>query len=378
MSQIKKNLSEYLSQIQKHLFLIMVFLCLSIGICLIIAWAINPNQAPSWTGFGKFQNANGDFEREKTLWDWMNLLIVPMALAIGAFLLNRAERFNEYQIAKERILENTLQDYLDKMTELLLKENLRESENNDESQSIARSRTLTALRILDQSRKGVLLKFIYESRLISQIPVIKLKGADLSEADLKKANLSDGNISRSTLISANLEQARLIQTDFSYCKIEKANFTRSSLMGANFNLANCDNAIFTRATIANTNFDSASMKKAVFLSVYGIKANFQSAQLQHANFTNANLREANLDRANLKYANFENADLTGASLCGANLQHANLKGAILDNADLSFANLENAKIKSTQLKKVISLSVAVMMDGNLFQGEKDGNNSHGR
>jgi hypothetical protein len=34
-------------------------------------------------------------QRAKTLWDWEQLLIVPLALAIGAFLLNRAQRLRE-------------------------------------------------------------------------------------------------------------------------------------------------------------------------------------------------------------------------------------------------------------------------------------------
>ncbi len=369
MTHIKKRFFEYLFWAQKHPLLFVLYLCLFGGLIILIAWAINPNHAPTWTGFGEYQNPNGNLEREKTLWDWMNLLIVPMALATGVYLLNWAERTSEKQIAKERILESTLQDYLDRMTELLLKESLRVSENNDEARSIARSRTLTALRILDSSRKGILLRFLHESGLINRKPIVKLKGADMSEIDLKKANLSDSNISRSIITSGNMEQARLIETDFSYCKIEKASFLRATLLGANLTLTNGDGTNFSRSTLANANFDSASLKKALFVSTHGVKANFQSAQLQHADFANANLREANFNRANLESANLENADLTGANLCGANLKNANLKGAILDNVDFSFANLEKAKLKLNQLEKVKSLSVAIMMNGKMYQGE---------
>lgn len=378
MSNLTSRLSQNLSWVKKHPLLFIIFACLFLGLILIVLWATNPSHSPTWTGFGSFQDPGGNWEREKTLWDWMNLLIVPMALAVGAYILNRAERASEQQIARDRMLESALQDYLDKMTELLLKENLRDSQNDDEARSIARSRTLTALRILDNSRKGVLLRFLHESGLISQKPVIKLKGADLTDIDLKKANLSDANISRSTITSGNLEQARLIEADFSYCRIEKALFVRSSLLGANLTLTKGDGANFTRSTLANANFDSSSLKKASFVSAHGIKANFQSAQLQQANFSNANLKEANFNRANLENANLENANLTNANLCGVNLKNANLKGTILDGANLSFANLEKAKVKPSQLEKVSSLSVTIMMSGKLYQGEKYVNTTHGR
>lgn len=48
-----------------------------------------------WTGFTDYYpspNIPEGFQRGKTLWDWMNLLIVPVVLAGGAFFLSRATR----------------------------------------------------------------------------------------------------------------------------------------------------------------------------------------------------------------------------------------------------------------------------------------------
>jgi len=346
---------------------------------IIIFWAIYPNQSPTWTGFGEYQLQNGDIERSRTLWDWMNLLIVPLALAIGIYILNKAEKDNEQKIAKERLLESTLQDYLDRMTDLLLKENLRNSKKNtsNEAQSIARSRTLTALRTLDAVRKGILLKFLYESGLISDESVLRLKNADLSQVDLEKANLESANIRKSILVNANLNSARLVGADLSYCTANKASFVRSSLLLANLTSSILDECDFFRATLAEANLDSASLKKSNLTSIHGAKANFRSAQLQQATLNNANLTGANLIRSNLSKAHLRNANLTGANLRGANLQNADLSGAILDDADLSFTNLINAKIKPSQLSKVKSLCLATLMDGKLIIGDKDGNYTHG-
>jgi len=89
----------------------------------------------------------------KTLWDWMELLLIPMLLAAGAFSLNRSERVSERRRIEERTKEDrklaegraklereittdrqqeaALQAYLDRMADLLLKENLRTGENKD-------------------------------------------------------------------------------------------------------------------------------------------------------------------------------------------------------------------------------------------------------
>ena len=79
----------------------------------------------------------------KTLWDWLQLLIIPLALAVVALLFQLANTRTEHQIAKERYeqdqancsaerykqdqklaldkqREDLLQAYLDRMSELLL------------------------------------------------------------------------------------------------------------------------------------------------------------------------------------------------------------------------------------------------------------------
>lgn len=66
---------------------------------------------------------NTGFET-KTLWDWMELLVIPLVLAIGALILNRSERETEREITKDRQQEAALQFYLDRMSELLLEKKI--------------------------------------------------------------------------------------------------------------------------------------------------------------------------------------------------------------------------------------------------------------
>ena len=101
----------------------------------------------------------------KTLWDWMDLLIIPIFLAGGAFFLNRSERNTEREIATDRQQEAALQLYLDRMADLLLKEKLQTAENK-EVHDVATIRTLTVLRGLDSKRRGMVLRFLHEANLI--------------------------------------------------------------------------------------------------------------------------------------------------------------------------------------------------------------------
>src|SRR6266487_266254 len=47
-------------------------------------------------------NVNVPGLRGKTLWDWLQLLIIPTVLAVGGYLFNLANSRTERQIAKDR------------------------------------------------------------------------------------------------------------------------------------------------------------------------------------------------------------------------------------------------------------------------------------
>ena len=157
---------------------------------------------------------------QKTLWDWLALLIIPTVLAIGGYLFNftttrtskeatRQRDQTERDLTSDNQREAALQSYIDKISELLLLEKrLRESQPDDEVRTIARVRTLTTLPRLDNARKGSVLQFLYESKLIEKDKnIINLSRADLSGAFLSKANLSGADLSEADLSGANLSGA---------------------------------------------------------------------------------------------------------------------------------------------------------------------------
>ena len=267
----------------------------------------------AWTGF------NGTDKTDKTLYDWMQLLFIPVVLAIAGFWFNHRERKaaevradNEQKAAEKRAevereiaLDNqreaALQGYINNMSELILREHLSESLNNQQVKSIAQARTATVLRILDPVRRVSVIQFLSQSGILAICVEKSVKGSfdsplnnenSLASIDLQETNLNGANLSMICLENANLQNTSL----------KKANLHGTDLSGAN---------------------------------------------LQGAILTEADLRRARLVGANLQ----------GARLFLANLHGANLMGAILENA-----NLHEAEITQEQLNTAKSLKGAIMPD----------------
>jgi uncharacterized protein YjbI with pentapeptide repeats len=279
---------------------------------------------------------NTGFET-KTLLDWMQLLLVPLLLAGGVFFLNRSEKETERQraedraklereIATDRQQEAALQSYLDRMADLLLNEKLRTSEN-EEIRNVARTRTLTVLRGLDPTRKGIVLRFLREADLISK-PIINLRGADLSGANLRGADLESVTFLLTNLQGADLRGANLENVD-----LRRANLQDADLRDTNLE----------RAAISSANLQNANLQKAFILN----------ADLLNADLRNADLTSAVLSNTDLEQAKLQEANLTNANLLGANFLDANMKNAILTGAEVNLGQLASAQ----------SLHGAIMPDG---------------
>jgi uncharacterized protein YjbI with pentapeptide repeats len=231
----------------------------------------------------------------KTVWDWLQLLIVPVILSLITVVFTwqqnaRQEAIEDQRAHTERTIEEqraqdaALQAYLDQMSQLMLERNLRGSEEGSEVRTLARARTRTVLARLDDRRKGSVVQFLYEAsllkkeRLVVSLSHVRLRGADLSDLErMREANLSDADLSKADLSGVDLSDTDLREADL---------------------------------TDANLSF----------------------ASMNGATMSGADLREADLS----------NAELIGSDLRGADLRGANMSGAILRNTDLSETYLSDA------------------------------------
>jgi uncharacterized protein YjbI with pentapeptide repeats len=291
----------------------------------------------TWTGFVK----DTDYSK-RTLWDWLDLLIVPVVLAIGGYLFTRSENRATLAAAERRAQDEALQAYLDQVGQLLIDKDtpLRQSEDN-EVRPLARAQTLTVLSRLDDNRKARVVQFLYEAALIAKDhPVLGLSGADLSgtnlhgsvlsAADLRESNLEDAVLRDAHLSDANLTRANLKDADLRGANLHDANLFDANLRGAVLHDAKLHRAILARADLTEAKFSQASFW-AYYPWDYISPANLSSADLRGAILVDANLPDAHLSGANLRGANLTDADLRGAFLSGADLKGAVFEGATMPN-----------------------------------------------
>jgi uncharacterized protein YjbI with pentapeptide repeats len=270
----------------------------------------------TWTGFGNYtapKIEGQDSHARKTLWDWMQLIIIPAVLAGAALSFNAWNSSTQLKIADDNKREAALQTYMDKMSELMLDKGLLTSKSDDEIRNVARTRTLTVLRTLDGERRGILLQFIYDSHLITPTVMIDLNGANLNQANILLPKLNYASLKNVSMDNAQLVVAELQHADL------------------------------TNAFLNGTDLTAASLEDS----------NLRGASLIYTDLQGAYLNRSDLSGANLTYAKLDFADLTDADLTDATLTDATLEGA----------NLKNAKVTLEQLAKARSLKGATMPNG---------------
>ena len=201
-----------------------------------------------------------------TVRDWLQLLIVPLALVVVVgFLFTAQQDARQQQIedrraeaermlAEQRAQDEALQAYLDQLSGLLLEKELRRSEEGSEVRTLARARTATVMQRLDADGNRNVVRFLDEAGLtevgrpsVGLLAGIDLRGArlggvDLAGAALNDATLSDADLGRASLLDANLRGAVLSDANLSKANLRFADLIDADLNEANLNEANLSNA----------------------------------------------------------------------------------------------------------------------------------------
>jgi uncharacterized protein YjbI with pentapeptide repeats len=323
-------------------------------IVLILLYLIIRTSFTNGTGFFDFIDQKGNFHLGKTLWDWMELLIIPLSISIGVIIFNYLEKRNELNLEKEKMRGEVLYEYINSMTKMILDESF-SGYSSLKQITIARIKTLTALRMLDGDRKGILINFLFEAGLIGGVEeevesnrgisvykeaIISLRGADLSYAFLTgdyRYEIPNPRMGNQNFEGHELWGIDLSGSNLSFAILDKVDLTDSKLVSAN-----CRNASFINCRCVNTNFSNANCTGA----------NFQQANFQNADFSNANLENANLSRSNIfssRFVHYYNPNPEGFS------QKTNLKGANLKEADTLDCFIIPTQIKETKNHKKLIL-----------------------
>src|SRR5918993_3277681 len=171
-----------------------------------------------------------------TVRDWLQLLIVPLALVVIGFLFTAQQDQRQQQIedqraqqaqklenqraeverdlAEQRAQDEALQAYLDQMSQLMLDRKLLEAEPGDPVHTLAQARTSTVILRLDAEHNESVTRFLFNSGLVESseasprlLREITLSHATLSDAYLHNANLFFADLSGADLSGADLSGA---------------------------------------------------------------------------------------------------------------------------------------------------------------------------
>ncbi len=391
------------------------------------AFEIDKTKTIKWadlTGFGKGTVSQESIERKtkggsiekiveprkyqsgKTLWDWLKLLTITILIFFLGQQLRQRDKKEQARLETEReirvqleakesdrraeleketgmnyLAEEAMQNYIDRVSDLLLNKELREElfpdndtlDQDNHVRDVARIRTITILRRLekDTERQASIIYFLRDAGLYQFI----FEYANLSSINLSQANLENANLVRSNLEGAYFKGAFLSGANLEGAFLAHSNLEDSNLFGAYFKGAFLEGAYFKDANLVHSNFEDANLKNAylnganlegAFLDGANLEdANLKAANLVFANLEGAYLAHSNLEDSNLFGAYFKGAFLEGADFKGANLVHSNLEDANLKGAFLDGANLEGAFLDGANLEDA-SLKAAHLVFANLF------------
>ncbi len=347
------NNSTWLSRLNKRWLSLIAFV-----FCI---WGINAYrnklpELPPWFGLGTSEividlNKTSDIFGKKleieipakSLWDFLELagiIIIPVSIVFLGYEFDKKQRQRDYEHEKSDIF----QKYLEDISQLLVNNEIYNSQPRDTIQYLAEMKTKVIIRRLenDHNRQETIFLFLLDSNLMPYIfnsdKYIYKVCSSFDDDDDDDNDYDLVAIDRLKFETWNLEKVN-IKESIGQFKIDNWNLENIKLKEIDLN-----GIYFKNANLKNANFKGASLKEA--------------------NLKNACLRNANFKNANLINSKFRDADLTGVSfeeaiLEGANLKESNLKNACLRNANLRNANLKNVKnITLEQIKEAINWELA--------------------
>ncbi len=391
---------------------ILELIFIGVGVFVFIAFVIycifTPADKMGWTGFkkdteithstkkigkGEENTETTKYISDKTLWDWMALLIAPASLAVfGLFLQSSQQQARDRKEEQEKRLlreleadrqrEEALQNYTESILKLLSdhpdlralaereglsalnkklnKKAAQELEEKDKHRlevgvDIIQIRTLSVLRRLiyldehgkekhDGKRKGSVIELIADLDALGNKVMLfdaNLSGMILTGKVLIGLTLGgvyiDTKWRGADLREADLRNISLIESDLGGVDLTNAKLNRSYLGGTYLLDANLTGADLQRAFIGGVSLTGANLKDVKLeKAIYDDSTTLPEDPEIQAMFHEQAYKIT-------QGANLRSADLADAKLYQRDLSYADLQDANLTNADLQGTNLRGAK-----------------------------------
>lgn len=332
--------------------------------------------------FGPF-NEQTQTARAPTVWDILELLVIPVFVAAGTWFLDRRERKREsdeqerkQNAEKDRLQREEMEAFIDRIENLLINHPMHIVEKDHSIRSSAQARLRNILQGLDETQKRILFRFLMDASLI------RIQGDDDRKVGLlSKIDLSKAELTGMALDLVDLSNSDLTEAVFSYASLRDGRLSGSCILGTRFDKANLIKANLNNTTVRRKGEGIAS-PDSVGLSNEEAEEKVKKPK-NPTSFREARMHEVLLQQANLTFVDLEKAILIKAHMEGAILDDANLKNARLDGviltdafllrANLAGARLDNAKLIRTKLAGA-DLSGASLVNADITEADLNGVN----
>jgi hypothetical protein len=226
----------------------------------------------------------------KTLWDYLDVFLVPVLIFGFGFVLDRSSKIREesrmVQAESARVQDGkdaALQSYYDRISLILLDDRLSDLMSSKEpigdasansfarpARDVIRARTLAILRSFsgekDRERRNLVFRFLLESEILDRLRVslrsanlsgvyfgrVCLTGVDFSHCDLSNADMSGAHFEEAFLVGASLRNAILpavLHGDLRRVDFGGANFSGVDLIGSDLCGANMQDITWDNETL---------------------------------------------------------------------------------------------------------------------------------
>ena len=330
---------------------------------------------PGWLGVGERRwrkSPDEDVQPPKTLWDLVQLLVVPVLLVVIALSFNASQASRDRSRDEEARREATLDSYFVQMSDLMLDGHLLNSKERSPVRQVARTITLATVRRLDGRRKGEDRRFLSEAglldgaadyrspRYLSSGGVVSLSGADLRGVDLASAVISPSPLhyvnSRvldtvvvldGDLRGAIFDDAILGRVYFADgVGLSDASFKRTSLFDSDLPRALLEDVSFNKATLDGVNLRCANLERATFDGAHIERGTFESASLDNASFVGAEFNVGAYDPRLTGPRRTSFADARGGNVDFSDAEN-------LSSVDLPYEDFDRVRIDGDERPKPV-------------------------
>jgi uncharacterized protein YjbI with pentapeptide repeats len=304
-----------------------------------------------WTGFNSYYDIEGNFHLKKFLWDWLEIMLVPIFIAsIGLFYTNFST--NQENLRSEHKIQNEMiSKYINTLYEYFKLKN-----QTQELTAFIRGQTLNILQELEGFQKANIVQILYELKLIKLSSNRKafLEYANFENLIISQKNLAGINLRKTSINCSHISNAIFSSSDFSFSTFINSNLKNNKFIECIFEFVNFYYSTSENNDFSYSNLENCSLSNVKFSDSIFNNANLRSSSLDHSVFKNICFRNSILKYADLSCSRFINCDFSNADLTSANLTKTKLYNSNLANVKLDYATLNKTNLSEQQWSSIFS------------------------